>query len=619
MRLILLFGLATLAAGLSVAPSSAQHGEHGGSVVGETIEPTDAFARGLHLLHNFEYDRARAAFQQARAADPNNVMAAWGEAMSHNYPLWMDVDLDEGRAALAKLGATSAERHAKARNEKQHLYLAAIEALYAGPTKIARDIAYNQAMEAMFERFPDDVDVRSFTALSIMGLAHNGREVPLYMRAAAMLEEVYPDNQKHPGVLHYMIHAYDDPTHAPLGLRAAQRYAAVAPDAGHAMHMISHIYLALGNWPEVERANVAAMGIVNGQRAAAGKGATACGHYAEWLVYAQLQQGRDPRSLVDSCRRQVEQAAIAKDGPMTGNAFGSWSDMASRIAVETGRAPAAPPKLDEPFPTARFWTAYGAMIADGPQQAAARRALAASGPEVLAGLARNRPNDKSTPGWISAGDCPERRAFGAGRGQDRGRVGDAPRGSRGGARAAGRIRTTGAAQAEQRIAGRPTAEAGAQGGSGVGVSRNACRGTGSSSRPRGAWNGDRDALSGEEISPHRDPARRDDQDDRTDGRQFHPLLADRGGVGKWQDRSLLGARQEPSRSQTQAYCGGRSGAAAGMAVVRFRSGRGGAHRGLKLPGRDLDRGPTVSRVAGWRSASKCPGYRFRPAFRYRPR
>ncbi len=382
------------------APAVAQHGEHGGSVAGEKIAPNDAFARGLHLLHNFEYDRARAAFQQARAADPNNVMAAWGEAMSHNYPLWMDVDLDEGRAALAKLGKTSAERHAKARPEKEHLYLAAIEALYEGPTKIGRDQAYNKAMEAMFARFPDDVDVRAFTALSIMGLAHNGREIPLYMRAAAMLEEAYPANQKHPGVLHYMIHAYDDPDHAPLGVRAAERYAAVAPDAGHAMHMISHIYLAMGNWPEVERANVAAKGIVNGQRAAAGKAATACGHYAEWLVYAQLQQGRDPGDLVEACRRQVELAAAAKDGPAMGNAFGSWSDMASKVAVELGRAPGATPAMDEPFPVARFWTAYAAMIADGPQQAEARRTLAASGPAVLDSLAKNRPNDKSTPGWI---------------------------------------------------------------------------------------------------------------------------------------------------------------------------------------------------------------------------
>ena len=401
MRIVMLGTLLLGVASLALAPPAvAQHNEHAGSVEVERVAPGNAFAKGLYLLHNFEYERARAAFEQARTADPASVMAVWGEAMSHNHPLWMEVDVDAGLAALARLGATPAARRAKAKTDKQRMWLDAVEALYAGPTKISRDQAYNRAMEAMFARFPEDVDVRSFTALSIMGLAHGGREIVLYMRAAALLEEAYPANQQHPGVLHYLIHAYDDPDHAPLGLRAAQRYAAVAPDAGHAMHMTSHIYLALGQWPEVERANVLAMDIVNRQRAAGGKPGTACGHYAEWLVYAQLQQGRDPAAMVDSCRRQVERAAAKSDGPTTGNSFGSWADMASRLAVDTGRAPAPMAITVGEFPLARFWVAYAAMIADGPQQAAARRALAASGAPLLAGLTKNRPDDRSTPRWV---------------------------------------------------------------------------------------------------------------------------------------------------------------------------------------------------------------------------
>lgn len=382
------------------APAIAQHGEHGGSVAAEIVAPNEAFARGLHLLHNFEYDRARIAFEAAGKSDPGSVMAAWGAAMSANHPLWMEVEVDAGRAALARLGQTPADRRARAKSEKERMWLDAVEVLYAGPTKTGRDHAYNRAMEAMFARYPDDVDVRSFTALSILGLAHSGREIPLYMRAAAMLEEAYPTNQRHPGVLHYLIHAYDDPDHAPLGLRAAQRYAAVAPDAGHAMHMTSHIYLALGRWQDVERANVAAIAIVNGQRAAAGKSATACGHYAEWLVYAQLQQGKDPEELVDACRRQAEQATASGDGSTSVSSFGSWSDMVTRVAVDTGRAPTKVAIPDGAFPVARFWTAYAAMIADGPQQGTARRELAAGGAAVLAELARIRPDDVSSPRWI---------------------------------------------------------------------------------------------------------------------------------------------------------------------------------------------------------------------------
>ena len=391
--------LCTALAGCA-APALAQPHEHGGSVAAELVAPGQAYARGLHLLHNFEYERAQTAFAQARATDPADVMAAWGEAMTHNHPLWMEVDVDAGRAALARLGKTAAERRARATTDTQRMWLDAVEALYAGPTKIGRDQAYNRAMEAMFARYPDDVDVRSFTALSIMGLAHNGREIPLYMRAAAMLEEAYPTNLAHPGVLHYLIHAYDDPDHAPLGLRAADRYAAIAPDAGHAIHMTAHIYLALGRWPDVERTNVLAMDVVNQQRAAAGKPATSCGHYAEWLVYAQLQQGQDPAAMVESCRRQVERAAAAGGGPATGNGFGSWSDMASRVAAETGRAPAALPIPGSDFPMARFWTTYASMIADGPQQAAARRTLAASGAPLIAVLAKNQPDDTSSPRWI---------------------------------------------------------------------------------------------------------------------------------------------------------------------------------------------------------------------------
>lgn len=387
------------AALMATSAAVAQRHEHGGTIASEQVPPGEAYARGLHLLHNFEYDRALAAFRQARAADPGNVMAAWGEAMGHNHPLWMEVDVDAGRAALTQLGATPAERRAKAKSDKERMWLDAIEALYLGPTKIARDQAYNRAMEAMYERFPDDIDVRSFTALSVMGLAHNGREIVLYMRAAAMLEEAFPANPAHPGVLHYLIHAYDDPDHAPLGLRAARLYAAVAPDAGHAMHMTSHIYLALGLWLDVERTNVLAMGIVNTQRAAGGKPSTSCGHYAEWMVYALLQQGREPAATVDSCRVQVERAHAAGD-PAAGRIFGSWADMAARVAVETGRPPTPPVVPASVSPLAHFWTDYARMIGDGPRQADSRRALASSGAPLISMLTKVRPDDSSTPRWV---------------------------------------------------------------------------------------------------------------------------------------------------------------------------------------------------------------------------
>src|SRR4051812_46362637 len=219
------------------------------------------FLRGLALLHNFEYGRAAAAFREAETADPGFVMAWWGEAMTFNHPVWMEQDQEAGEAVLAHLGATREERLAKAKTARERLYLDAVEALYGPGSSEARDRLYSERMGALFAAYPDDVDARAFYALSLLGLAHQGRDHALYMRAAALLEEIFPTHQHHPGVVHYLIHSYDDPVHAPLGLRAARLYGAIAPDAGHALHMTSHIYLALGLWIKVEEANERAIAV----------------------------------------------------------------------------------------------------------------------------------------------------------------------------------------------------------------------------------------------------------------------------------------------------------------------------------------------------------------------
>ena len=136
-------------------------------------------------------------------------------------------------------------------------YRSAIEAfqiLYGKGDKRERDRAYAKAMAELHENYPGDVEVTVFYALSLLGTAHEGRDFATYMRSAALLEEVYPDNPWHPGVLHYLIHCYDDPIHAPLGLRAARTYAKVAPAAAHAQHMTSHIFVAMGMWNDVVKA-----------------------------------------------------------------------------------------------------------------------------------------------------------------------------------------------------------------------------------------------------------------------------------------------------------------------------------------------------------------------------
>src|SRR5262245_50267569 len=250
------------------------------------------FLDGMALLHDFEYPAARAAFQRAQAADSGFGMAFWGEAMTFNHPIWMQQDLEAARAALKKLAPTPGARRAKAKTEREKGYLDAIEVLYGEGGKEERDFRYEDAMAKLHRSYPDDVDATAFYGLSILGTAHGGRDVAAYMRAAGVLEEAWPDHRDHPGLVHYLIHSYDDPAHAPLGLRAARIYAQIAPDAAHAQHMTSHIFLPLGMWPETVGANVAAIADVDRTRKAEGKSPLCCGHYPSWLGYAYLQLGQ---------------------------------------------------------------------------------------------------------------------------------------------------------------------------------------------------------------------------------------------------------------------------------------------------------------------------------------
>ena len=300
------------------------------------------FLEGLALLHDFEYPAAAAAFRRAEAADPGFAMAYWGEAMTFNHPIWMQQDLKAARDALNKLAPTPAARRAKAKTDREKEYLDAVEILYGDGSKEERDFRYEDAMAKLHARYPDDVDATAFYGLAILGTAHAGRDIATYMRAAGVLEEAWMNHRDHPGLVHYLIHSYDDPAHAPLGLRAARIYAKIAPDAGHAQHMTSHIFLALGMWREVVQANIAAIADVDRVRKAAGKGPAGCGHYPSWLGYGYLQLGQmdKARSAVASCRASVQsQAAMDHPGMSMdpdASLIGGFANMRLRYLLDTG-------------------------------------------------------------------------------------------------------------------------------------------------------------------------------------------------------------------------------------------------------------------------------------------
>jgi len=256
-------------------------------------EAQQHFLHGVLLLHSFEYQDAREAFREAEKNDPDFALAYWGEAMTYNHPLWREQDRAAARAALERLAPTAEARQAKAPTEREQGYLRAVEALYGEGDKVTRDFAYAEAMRQLHEQYPEDLEAASFYALSILGTAQGDRDFRTYMKAAAIVEEVFDKNPLHPGAVHYLIHSYDDPIHAPLGLRAARVYAKIAPVASHAQHMISHIYVALGDWDEVVAANVKAYEV--SVRRAKNKALPVDAHNfhaLHWLEYGLLQQGR---------------------------------------------------------------------------------------------------------------------------------------------------------------------------------------------------------------------------------------------------------------------------------------------------------------------------------------
>jgi hypothetical protein len=243
-----------------------------------------SFIRGVLLLHSFEYDDAAAAFRQAQSLDPRFAMAYWGEALTYTHQVWNQQDADRARAALHKLGATREARRAAAPTARERGYLGAVEALYGEGSKPHRDTAYADAMEQVMRDNPGDDEAAVFYATALLGLSQGVRDVPTYMRAGAIAEGVFRRNPQHPGAAHMIIHAYDDPTHAPLGLSAARAYSKIAPGAMHAQHMTTHIFLALGLWRDVVAQNV----IASGPDTAAWQP----GHYTTWLHYAYLQEGK---------------------------------------------------------------------------------------------------------------------------------------------------------------------------------------------------------------------------------------------------------------------------------------------------------------------------------------
>ena len=248
------------------------------------------FSKGLLLLHSFEYDDAKEAFLAAQSDDKNEVMAYWGEAMCNYKALWGLQDVPAGKVVMEKLGATKEERLAKAEEGLEREFWESIEILYGEGELKERNEKYTAHMESLYAKYPKDLEVAAFYSLSLMWADYNNQDN--LKKAAEVAAGIIKESPTHPGALHYMIHSNDDPAYAQLAKNAADEYAKVAPDAAHALHMPSHIYVALGMWNEVVSSNVDSYGAsLNRMEQKELDGKARGYHSMAWLHYGYLQQG----------------------------------------------------------------------------------------------------------------------------------------------------------------------------------------------------------------------------------------------------------------------------------------------------------------------------------------
>ena len=253
------------------------------------------FERGVALLHSFWYEEAEKEFLQIAKDDPQCAMAHWGVAMSLWHQLWNHPDakvvsrgLDEVRKAESL--------QAKA-TDRERAYIAAVAAFYGNSEKLDYDAhaqAYSDAMKKVYESYPEDHEAAAFYALSLLASGpHDDETFANRKAAAAILEKLFAIEPDHPGVAHYLIHSYDKPQLAQLGIPAARRYAQIAPAAPHALHMPSHIFARVGLWQDDINSNLASIAATRKTAAMHMGGEGHQFHAMDFLVYAYLQSGRE--------------------------------------------------------------------------------------------------------------------------------------------------------------------------------------------------------------------------------------------------------------------------------------------------------------------------------------
>jgi tetratricopeptide (TPR) repeat protein len=368
------------------ATAWAQHAKHAHETLGTVnfrnsgnAAAQPQFQRGVALLHSFEYGDAAEAFRAAQRADASLALAYWLEALTYSHVLWGEEELEKSRAVLARLGSTPAARLQKAKTPTERTFGAAVEAFFADHPLPVRARAFADSLQRLATDQPQDQEAAAFASLASMMAWYGGARAAgdgYYDRVQQHALRVFRDNPQHPGAAHYLIHFVDmNPKAAREALQFARAYDKIAPDAEHALHMPSHVYLPLGLWEDVaasnERAWAASRRELISKRLPAEDNSW---HSLEWLQYAYLQSGKQQqaRALIDTAYSILKGATISDDNPDARNVV---NVLAFRYALETGAWDAYPggvPDIDvvlkQPRPNQRAWSmattaAYQAAVA----------------------------------------------------------------------------------------------------------------------------------------------------------------------------------------------------------------------------------------------------------------
>jgi len=322
----------TFAAGAVAQHVHEEHGQLGKVAFANSCDAQvqPELQRAMAMLHSFWFTAGEKTFRNVLENDPRCRIATFGiAALLMNNPL-----AGQGaspQAAASAQAAIEQGRRIEGGTQRERDYIEAVAAYYAdfaNQPERARQAARAQAFEALAARYPDDDEAQIFAALYTASTQSQADQTyAAYLKAAAVLEKLFVKYPDHPGVAHYLIHSYDAPPIAAKGLTAARRYANIAPDSPHALHMPSHIFTRVGAWQDSVVTNRRSADVAKKD----GNGNEAF-HAADYMVYAHLQLGRDQaaRQVLEEFRREVKTNPAVFVGPYAAVAI------PARLALERG-------------------------------------------------------------------------------------------------------------------------------------------------------------------------------------------------------------------------------------------------------------------------------------------